>query len=218
MELSTFGDDEVWPRQDLIGVSAELDETLVVEAYTRGVFPMPLEDGVVGWFSPMERAVIPLDGLRVTRSMRKSARRYRVTVDRDFEGVIGGCADPSRDYGWIDERIMAVYGSLHQRGLVHSVEVWDAGDRLVGGLYGLALGGLFAGESMFHHPELGRDASKVALMHLVQRLSADGAERLLDVQWRTPHLDSLGAVGVSRAGYLRRLHAALKAPPADWSS
>ncbi|MVA74805.1 leucyl/phenylalanyl-tRNA--protein transferase [Auraticoccus sp. F435] len=216
MELSAFGDSEVWPRQDLIGVSAELDETLVVEAYTCGVFPMPLEEGVIGWFAPMERGVLPLASLRVTRSMRQSQRRYRTTVDVDFDAVVHRCADPTRPYGWIDDRIIEVYTGLHERGLVHSVEVWDEQDRLVGGLYGVSMGGLFAGESMFHDPEHGRDASKVALMRLVRLLSADGRDRLLDVQWRTPHLDSLGAVGLDRARYLRRLAEALAMPEPDW--
>lgn len=126
MELSAFGDAEVWPKQDLIGVSAELDETLVLEAYAGGVFPMPLEDGVIGWFAPLERGVLPLDRLRVTRSMRKSAHRYRTTVDRDFDTVIHRCADPDREFGWIDRRIIEVYTALHERGVVHSVEVWDA--------------------------------------------------------------------------------------------
>ncbi len=218
MELSAFGDHEVWPDQDLVGVSADLDEALVLDAYTQGVFPMPLEDGVVGWFSPMERGVLPLQRLRVTRSLRQSARRYRTSVDADFDAVIHRCADPTREHGWIDDRVIEVYGALHRRGLVHSVEVWDAEDRLVGGLYGLSVGGLFAGESMFHDPEHGRDASKVALLRLVELLGADGRERLLDVQWRTPHLDSLGVQGWDRSCYLRRLEEALRMPEPDWSA
>ncbi|SDD17340.1 leucyl/phenylalanyl-tRNA--protein transferase [Auraticoccus monumenti] len=218
MELSAFGDAEVWPRQDLIGVSSQLDEALVLEAYVRGVFPMPLEDGVVGWFAPMERGVLPLTGLRVTRSMRQSAKRYRTTVDADFDAVIHRCADPARDFGWIDDRIIEVYTSLHRAGVAHSVEVWDAEERMVGGLYGIGVGGLFAGESMFHDTEHGRDASKVALMSLVGLLSADGRPRLLDVQWRTPHLDSLGVVGVDRRTYQRWLARALELPAPDWPS
>lgn len=220
MEHSAFSDPEVWPRQDLVALSAELEPDLVVAAYRHGVFPMPLETGMVGWFSPLERAIIPVDGLRVTRSLRRSAAHYRVSVDEDFAGVLAGCGDPARPFGWIDDAVVEVYGDLHTQGLVHSVEVW-ADDDLVGGLYGVAIGGLFAGESMFHHPERGRDASKVALLALIGMLD-DGRERLLDVQWRTPHLDSLGAIGISRQSYLGRLQRAVAQPeptfvlPPDW--
>jgi len=152
--------------------------------------------------------VLPLAGLRVSRSLRRSVRRYRVTVDQAFDEVVAGCADRRRPDGWINPDIAAAYSRLHDDGWAHSVEVWR-GEHLVGGLYGVAIGGLFAGESMFHRAT---DASKVALVYLVRELSADGLARLLDVQWVTPHLASLGAVGIERTAYLSRLDAALLLP------
>jgi leucyl/phenylalanyl-tRNA--protein transferase len=172
------------------------------------MFPMHLTDGRLAWWSPAERGVIPLDGLRISRSLRRSNRRFRVSIDADTAGVIEGCADPSRPHGWITAEIKSAYLRLCRLGWVHSVEVWDDGGRLAGGLYGVAIGALFAGESMFSRA---RDASKVALVHLVEILKpVEGG--LLDVQWVTPHLVSLGAVAVSRRNYLRRLSVALAAP------
>ena len=171
---------------------------------------MHLEDGHLGWWSPIERAVIELRGLRITRSLRQSTRRYLVSVDRDFPGVVAGCADPDRPEGWITPEIIAAYTELHRLGWAHSVEVWDRERRLVGGLYGVALGGLFAGESMFH---VARDASKVALVHLVVMMNSTGGG-LIDVQWLTPHLESLGAVVVGKDAYLERLPDLLEMPDA----
>ncbi|MFC6344195.1 leucyl/phenylalanyl-tRNA--protein transferase, partial [Nocardioides hankookensis] len=146
------------------------------------------------------------DGLVVSKSLRRSCREFEVRVDTAFAEVVEACADPARPQGWIDRDIRAAYLRLHELGWAHSVETWQGG-RLVGGLYGVGIGGLFAGESMFHRE---RDASKVALVALVERLRATYAgERLLDVQWMTPHLASLGVVEVSRAEYLRRLTRAL---------
>jgi len=218
--LSTlFGPPRTWPDQDLIGRSAEFDPALVLGAYRCGVFPMPLEvlADDMGWWSPMRRGVLPLDRLRVSRSLRQSTQRYATTVDSAFDLVVSACADPARPGGWIDARIAAVYTRLFEAGYVHSVETWDDTARLVGGLYGVSLGGLFAGESMFHDPRLGRDASKVALLRLAEILQArpDG-DVLLDVQWVTPHLASLGAVEIPRAEYLRRLSAALDQPDTVW--
>lgn len=219
--MPLFGDPARWPHDDLIGWSdpADVDAAVVVEAYGTGVFPMPVQD-VMGWWSPVARGVLPLDGLRVSRSLRKTAKRYRITVDRAFTQVIDRCADPSREGAWIDRRIRELYAELHAAGIVHSVEAWDDADRLVGGLYGVALGGLFAGESMFHDPEHGRDASKAALIGLVDVLRGAGRpqERLLDVQWRTDHLATLGVVEVPRAAYLARLDQALGLPGVDWGS
>lgn len=212
-----FAEPATWPQSDLVAATVDLDPRTVVAAYCEGVFPMPLEPGLIGWFSPLDRGVLPLDRLRVTRSLRKSMKRYRVSVDQAYEQVVDGCADPRREAGWIDRDIRRVYGELHRSGVVHSVEVWDAEDRLVGGLYGVSIGGLFAGESMFHDPRHGRDASKTALVELVRLLGADGVPRLLDVQWLTPHLASLGAVEISRAGYLCRLQRALEQRPPAWS-
>ncbi len=215
-----FGPAEDWPAQDLIAFSAEFDPELVVDAYRSGVFPMPLHAsgfGEMGWWSPTRRGVLPVDALRVTRSMRKAARRYTTTVDTAFDRVIAACADPSRPNGWIDAEIMAVYRALHRDGRAHSGEAWDSQGRLVGGLYGVSLGGLFAGESMFHDPVHGRDASKVALMALVDLLSDEHAEeRIIDVQWQTPHLASLGVIEVDRAEYLALLEEALGVPEPQW--
>ena len=172
---------------------------------------MPLQrDEVMAWWSPDPRAVIPLDGLRVSRSLRASMRNFDVRIDTAFEAVIDACADPRRPGRWITADIRAAYLRLHEMGWAHSVEAWSRLDgELAGGLYGVTVGGLFAGESMFHRAT---DASKVALVALVDSLRADGgdtSERMLDVQWLTRHLASLGAVEVSRDEYLRRLQRAL---------
>ncbi|MDH3606158.1 MAG: leucyl/phenylalanyl-tRNA--protein transferase [Acidimicrobiia bacterium] len=186
----------------LLAVGGDLDPGTVLQAYRSGIFPMPLgPDDVIGWWSPDPRAVIPLDGLSISRSLAKSVRRYRVTFDRDFEAVVAGCADPARPHGWINSDIQRAYRQLHELGWAHSVEVWDRSATLVGGLYGVAIGGLFAGESMFYHK---RDASKVAMVALVAKLRSDGAE-LFDVQWQTPHLQSMGAVEIPREEYRARL-------------
>ncbi len=158
--------------------------------------------------------MLPLSGLRVTRSMRQSARHFEIRVDTAFAEVVAGCADPRRSGGWIDEAIVTSYTGLHRLGWAHSVEAWRD-DALVGGLYGVAIGGLFAGESMFTRE---RDASKVALMGLVDLLCDEYADqRLLDTQWQTEHLARLGVVVVPRAEYLERLERALELPlPNCW--
>ena len=204
---NVFGPPEAWPSSDLIGYSDEFDPALALVAYRCGVFPMPY-DGWMGWWSPLRRGVLPLDGLRIARSLRKTAARYTTTTDKAFPDVLAACSDPNRKGGWIDDRIAFAYTALHQAGYAHSVETWDAQGRLVGGLYGVQVGGLFSGESMFHHPERGRDASKVALLRLVAELRCAGV-RLLDVQWRTPHLASLGVIELSRDEYLAQLSDAL---------
>jgi len=191
----------------VVGIGADLEPGTLLAAYRSGLFPMPVDGGVVAWWSPDPRGILPLDGLEVSRSLRRSTARYEVSVDRAFAAVIEACADPGRPHGWINGAVAAAYVRLHELGWAHSVEVWD-GDDLVGGLYGVAVGGLFAGESMFHRA---RDASKVALVHLVGLLG-DGEPRLLDVQWTTPHLVSLGAVDVPRPTYLDLLGEALEAP------
>ena len=201
---------------DLVARGADLNAGTLLAAYRAGVFPMPLGDGsgAMSWWSPRERGVLELAGLQVSRSLAKSRRRMEIRVDTAFEEVVRGCAEPTRDGGWIDDDIATAYAELHRLGWAHSVEAW-LGDELVGGLYGVAIGGLFAGESMFHRH---RDASKVALVGLVELLSDEYAgARLLDVQWRTPHLASLGVVDVPRPAYARRLRAALQVPlPAPW--
>jgi leucyl/phenylalanyl-tRNA--protein transferase len=172
---------------------------------------MPLQrDAVVAWWSPDPRGVIPLVGLRVSRSLRKSMRGFEVRVDTAFTEVIDACADPSRPGRWINRAMRDAYVQLHDLGWAHSVETWSTTDgTLCGGLYGVAVEGLFAGESMFHRVT---DASKVALVGLVDLLRADGrdgADRLLDVQWLTPHLETLGATEIPRSQYLAQLSRAL---------
>jgi leucyl/phenylalanyl-tRNA--protein transferase len=169
---------------------------------------MPVGHGrrqVLAWWSPDPRAVLPLEGLRVSRSLRKACGRFEVRADTAFDDVVAACADPARAGRWITREIADAYGRLHRMGWAHSVEAWTPDGRLAGGLYGVCVGGLFAGESMFHHET---DASKVALVALVERLRAGGAT-LLDVQWATPHLTSLGVVELPRDTYLERLAVAV---------
>lgn len=214
----TFGLPSEWPSQDLIGYTDEFSAALALEGYRCGVFPMPINSGdpEMGWWSPMRRGILPVDGLHVTRSMRRAQKRYTTTVDAAFDDVVAACADPDRPHGWIDTRIRTAYARLHGTGWAHSVETWDSDGSLVGGLYGVHVGGLFAGESMFHDPRRGRDASKVALMRLVEELTAAGVI-LIDVQWLTDHLGSLGAYEVPRREYLSRLTVALSLPQLPWT-
>jgi leucyl/phenylalanyl-tRNA---protein transferase len=208
----SFGDPAGYdPLDDLVGIGADLEPGTLLEAYRRGLFPMP--SGTRGdpmyWFCPVRRGVLPLDGLVVSRSLRRSCREFEIRIDTAFEEVAEACADPDRPGGWIDGEIRTAYLRLHELGWAHSVETWRDG-RLVGGLYGVAVGGLFAGESMFHRE---RDASKAALVALVEGLRESyPRERLLDVQWATPHLASLGVVEISREAYLRQLSRALQLP------
>jgi leucyl/phenylalanyl-tRNA--protein transferase len=198
------------PDDDLVATGADLEPGTVLAAYRRGLFPMPVGGPRAprAWFSPVRRGVLRPRDLKVSRSLAKSARRFEVRVDTACADVIDACADPARPSGWIDGQIRSAYLRLHELGWVHSVETWRDG-RLVGGLYGLAVGGLFAGESMFHHET---DASKVALLGLVGILD-DGLERIVDTQWVTPHLASLGVGEVSRADYLQRLLPPVLATP-----
>jgi leucyl/phenylalanyl-tRNA--protein transferase len=191
------------PDRDLVGVGGDLQPSTVVNAYRRGIFPMEVTGlpGVLGWWSPDPRGILPLDRLRVTRSTRQSVKRYEIRVDTCFARVVRGCADPSREDGWINERFITAYTRLHELGWAHSVEVFDRDGELAGGLYGVRVDGLFAGESMFH---VKRDASKVALVALVDLMRTSGMP-LLDVQWCTDHLASLGAVAIAREEYLARL-------------
>ncbi|WP_421118283.1 leucyl/phenylalanyl-tRNA--protein transferase [Aquihabitans daechungensis] len=163
-----------------------------------------------GWWSPDPRGIIPLDGLKIGRSLRKACDRAEIRIDTAFDEVIEACGDPRRPHGWINKAITDAYRDLHRRGWAHSVETWSDGE-LVGGLYGIAIGGLFAGESMFHRAT---DASKVALVGLVEVLVEGGAE-LLDVQWKTDHLASLGAIEIARSDYRQRLATAIEVPLPD---
>jgi leucyl/phenylalanyl-tRNA--protein transferase len=201
----------------VVGIGADLEPGTLLAAYRSGLFPMPLDGahgGPLAWWSPDPRGVLPLDGLHLTRSLRRSCARYEVRVDTAFADVVAECADRRRPGAWITREVAAAYTRLHELGWAHSVEAWDD-QGLAGGLYGVAVDGLFAGESMFHHRT---DASKVALVGLVDLLAEDGAPRLLDVQWATEHLRSLGAVEVPRSGYLARLAGVRDLPlPGRWA-
>lgn len=197
-----FPEVDVADEHGLVGVGADLSPSSLVTGYALGMFPMPVGwRHQIGWFSPDPRGVLPVDGLIVHRSLRRSCRRFRCTVDVAFAEVITACSDPERPHGWISDPIRDAYGELHDLGIAHSVEVWAADDELVGGLYGVRLGSFFAGESMFHRRT---DASKVALVYLTDLLSTL-PHPLLDVQWVTPHLASLGAVEIPRREYLELL-------------
>lgn len=210
-----FADPQDAP-DDLVGVGADLSPGTLLAAYRQGLFPMPsllpVRRGAPAppaWFCPVRRGVLPLGGLRVSKSLRRSCRRFEIRVDSAFGAVIDACADPRRENGWIDGEIQSAYLRLHDLGWAHSVETWAAG-RLVGGLYGVAIGGLFAGESMFFREP---DASKAALVALVEMLNDERAEdRLVDVQWQTPHLNSMGVIEVPRRDYLASLAKALIVP------
>lgn len=178
---------------------------ILISAYAQGIFPMDVE-GEIQWFSPDPRAILPLEGFRASKTLMQTVRRgrFEIRLDTRFREVMEACGD--RPEGtWITPELVEAYHWLHRLGLAHSVESWREG-RLVGGLYGVALGGAFFGESMFHRE---RDASKVALVALVRRLKTRGYV-LLDVQFLTPHLKRFGAVEIPRAAYLRRLAAALE--------
>jgi leucyl/phenylalanyl-tRNA--protein transferase len=203
--------------EDLVGVGADLAPGTLLSAYRNGLFPMGVgADGrpPLGWWSPDPRGVLLPGEIRVSRSLRRACRTFETRVDTAFERVVAACADPGRDGRWITPSIARAYAELHRLGWAHSVEMWRDGE-LVGGLYGLAIGGLFAGESMFHHAN---DASKAALVALTGIVFADGdSRRLVDVQWATPHLESLGIREVPRADYCRRLDEALALPlPEPW--
>lgn len=200
-----------WPKETFFGSSWRPE--VLIEAYSRGLFPMPYEiDGVeiaIGWWSPQPRAIFDPNQIRVTKSLKQSQKKFRVTVDQAFGEVVRACGNPDRPQGWINDSVISAYETLHQQGLAHSIEVWNPEGDLVGGLYGIELGGLFAGESMFHTE---RDASKVALVFLANVLN-DGENRVIDSQWATEHLESLGVKTVLRQDYLARLPEFLKISP-----
>lgn len=184
---------------------------LLVSAYASGWFPMAVGEGDIRWFSPDPRGIIPLDTFHVPKRLARVIRRglFQIEINRSFEEVIRACAlaerEPDDAGTWIDQEIFESYCALHDAGFAHSVEVWQGG-KLAGGLYGVALGGAFFGESMFHHVT---DASKVALAALVDQLRARQFA-LLDTQWTTEHLEQFGAVEISRARYLKLLAQALE--------
>lgn len=205
------------PGEDLIANGADLEIATLLEAYRSGYFPMPMGGRNLGWFSPDPRGVLLAGKLIVSRSLRRSMRNYSVTFDTEFAKVVKACADPNRPHGWIDRRIVSAYTELFDAGFAHSVETWD-GDELVGGLYGVSIGGLFAGESMFHRKT---DASKVALVGLSEMLGTyptpPTSNCLIDVQWTTPHLSSLGVEAIKRDDYAPLLRLALEDPSPRWN-
>lgn len=190
----------------------EITPEVLLKAYACGIFPMAesADDPGLYWIEPERRGIIPLDDFRISSRLARTVRsdKFEIRVDYDFEAVLDGCAEPQegREKTWINDRIRKLYGELFARGRCHTVEAWHDG-RLVGGLYGVRLGAAFFGESMFHRE---RDASKVALVHLVGRLIAGGF-RLLDTQFVTSHLKTFGAIEVSRRQYHRLLDHALQA-------
>jgi leucyl/phenylalanyl-tRNA--protein transferase len=229
---------ELGDPEGLIGVGGDLSPDLLLRAYAEGVFPWFSEGDPVLWWSPDPRAVIELDGLHVSRRLARTIRsgKFRVTVDQRFDEVMRACGENRPEGTWVTEEMIAGYSALHRLGHAHSLEVWAAtpippgpldlgvqftswddvaagmsraalhGWELVGGIYGVAVGGLFAGESMFHRKT---DASKVALVSLVERLKQRGYV-LFDVQMTTEHTERMGAVNIPRDEYLRRLHAAVR--------
>ena len=211
---SRFGFEDLVPApgEDLVATGGDLSPETLLEAYRHGLFPMGLGGGgrgPIGWWSPDPRGLLRPERVHVSRSLARSLRRFEVRVDTAFDEVVAGCADPARPGAWITSRVAAAYGRLHALGIAHSVEVWRDGE-LAGGLYGVLVGGLFAAESKFHRVT---DASKAAVVALADLLRADGvAGRLVDVQWRTEHLATLGVEEVARASYLRMLGAALALP------
>ncbi|MCH7790018.1 MAG: leucyl/phenylalanyl-tRNA--protein transferase [Acidobacteria bacterium] len=185
----------------LLAVGADLEPATIIDAYRLGIFPMPLKrDGPIGWWSPDPRGTLEPSHFHESRSLTRSHKRFETRVDTAFALVLEGCADPSRPHGWIDDQIRLAYLELFNLGWAHSIETWTNGE-LVGGLYGLCLGKLFAAESKFHRV---RDASKAAVASLCDLLGDDG---LIDVQWLTPHLASLGAAEMQRDRYLERISA-----------
>lgn len=201
--------------EEVVAVGGDLEPGTILEGYRHGLFPMGLgrQGGrPLGWWCPVRRGVLLPGDFHVSRSLRRSHHRFEVTLDSAFSQVVAGCADPTRVGRWITREVAEGYARLHELGWAHSVEVWSEGE-LVGGLYGVAVGGLFAGESMFHQVT---DASKFALWTLSEVCFADGAAgRLIDVQWQTPHLATLGVREISRENYLERLPRALALPVPD---
>lgn len=193
-------------RHGLCAVGADLRPGTLLAAYRSGLFPMPVRKRVLGWWSPDPRGVLPLDGLQVSRSLRRSCAKYEIRLDTRFRDVMERCGDPGRPHGWITAEFIDAYEELFRLGWVHAVETY-LDDELVGGLYGVRINGFFAGESMF---STAPDASKVALVALVDWLNDTGGQ-LLDVQWKTDHLGSLGVVEVPRAAYLTLLRSAVAA-------
>lgn len=199
-----FPPPETASPEGLLAIGGQLSSEWLVDAYRHGIFPWPLSGAPLIWWSPDPRAIIEIDGLHVSRRLAQTCRsgKFQLTRDRDFAGVIDGCATAQRraEATWITPAMREAYLRLHRLGLAHSVEAWHAG-HLAGGVYGVALGGLFAAESMFYRV---RDASKVALVYLFEHLRQRGYD-LVDIQQLTPHTAGLGAIEIAREEYLARL-------------
>lgn len=210
---------EVTAETDIVAVGGSISAQTVLRAYMLGLFPMDIDAdiggpelvGITAWFAPAQRAVLRYPGMHVSRSLRRAMRGFGISVDQDFSAVLAGCSDPTRPRGWINEAYQAAYLELHQAGFAHSVEVWHGGE-LAGGLLGVQVGGLFCADSKFHRVT---DASKAALAGLCSYVfgAADGHERLIDAQWLTEHLASLGFQAMPRADYEALLPALLALPP-----
>ena len=205
---------EQMPEDDLVILGADLKPETVIDSYTHGIFPMHIDVSnkqQIGWWSPQQRGILPLNKINISKSLQKSMNKFQVSFDQAFDQVIDGCGDDKRPQGWINKEIKIAYKKLFELGYVHSVEVWNKKDELVGGLYGVEVKGLFAGESMFHKET---DASKTAMVYLVNKLKAAGGERILDVQWQTPHLKSMGVIKIPRKKYISLLPEVMKTKPA----
>ena len=205
---------EQMPQDDLVILGADLKPETVIDSYQHGIFPMHIEVAnkrQIGWWSPQQRGILPLNKINISKSLQKSMKKFHVSFDQAFDQVIDGCGDDKRPQGWINKEIKIAYKKLFELGYVHSVEVWNKKDELVGGLYGVEVQGLFAGESMFHKET---DASKTAMVYLVKKLKDAGGKRLFDVQWQTSHLKSMGVIKIPRSKYLSLLPEVMKTKPA----
>ena len=195
-------------RGDVVAFGDDLSPETLMDAYRHGIFPWPMEGTVLPWFSPRWRGILDFDDLHISRSLERARKqtRFQFSIDRDFGGVIRGCAAtprPDQDGTWIFPEVIAAYEQLHSLGHAHSAEVWE-GEELVGGIYGVDAGGAFGGESMFYRRP---NASKLALLHLIDHLASRGLT-WLDIQVMTPHMDAMGATLVRRAEFLDRLERA----------
>ena len=210
MRRSRFPDPHTAPADGPLAWGGDLSPETLLDAYRHGIFPWPAPDGRLYWWSPDPRALLPLDGVHVSRTLRRTIRsgRFSCTVDTAFADVVAGCATARPGGTWITPGMARAYRRLHELGHAHSVEVWDADGRLAGGVYGVAVGAAFCGESMFHRVT---DASKVALVELATQLR-DRGFHLFDAQLPTPHLERMGAVTVRRAVFLRLLREAVDRP------
>ncbi len=197
-----------------VAVGGDLEAATLLGAYRNGLFPMPVgRRGRIGWWSPDPRGVLPVEGVHRSRSLARSMRSFELRIDTSFREVVVACGDPRRPHGWITPEIVDAYSTLHEMGWAHSIEVWRD-EELVGGLYGVQIGAFFAGESMYHRAT---DASKAAVVWLAE-LMRPAPAALIDVQWSTPHLESLGVVEIARRDYLTLLSSATRSPaPPIWS-